>query len=459
MSTASYFGKLLVKATGRAAIRKTTKATTKTLQALVKGQSKGEKKKFYRALSLFIKNPENKAAEQVIREAVENSSLVRTQLDNECAEAVAKARKMAEEAAEATAKERKIDQEAFSQVTSENIFADEYTIDFREAYEKTAREAFGYSYQARKKLAALPISQSIISPVRTHHGIEKARKTAIASLRDMDMPMPSISFTQKELDKIVNDVIRDSIKDSATLTARTITYPFNKFASLFLPKNIKEICKDIMHLPKEKFGKEFYTRLVKSKGLTGLAPDGITVIKKEELGVADAGFDFFNNTLYVSDKFTKYSRATQANLLAHELKHFEQTDAIIRTFGIEKYIEALKAKTLKSLKANILNSGKSEKELLEAVDRQFIKLEPEIKKAFVKSIQAEKINPNSALGKRASKYLKSLSNYETPDPNNPLNPLSVYKYYCNGLEKGAYKTGLLTKFFTSFLERLNLKTA
>lgn len=459
MSTVVYLGKALLRASGAKITGESAKSATKTLQDIVKGQPKGAKKRFYRALNLFIKNPENAAAEQYIRETVENSPVVARQLDKECAEAVAKARKMAEEAAEASVKERKIAEEAFSQKTSGQILDDGYVPDFKDAYEKTAREAFGYTYQARKKLVALPISQSIISPVRMHHGIEQARKVAIARMRNMDIPMPSINLTREEINKVVNEAIRESFKESTTLTTRAITYPFNKFASLFLPKNLKAICKDIMHLPRENFGKEFYTRLIQSKGLTGRAPAGITVIKKEELGIADAGFDFFNNTLYVSDKFTKYSRATQANLLSHELKHFEQTDAIIRTFGIEKYIEALKAKTLKNLKSNILNCGKSEKELLEAVNKQFKNLEPKIKEAFASSIQAEKIAPNSAIGKRANKYLKSLSNYETPDQNNPLNPLSVYRYYNNGLEKGAYKTGLLTKFFTSFLERLNLKTA
>ncbi len=443
MSIAVQFGKAILKARGEKVTAEALRTTTKTLQQIVEGQPKGAKKKFYKALSLFIKNPENAAAEQYIRETVENSSVVTRQLDRESAEAVAKARKMAEEAHPLTSD------------PSENNFI----MDVRKSYEITAREGFNCTYGARKKLAALPIEQEIISPVRLHHGLQKAKKEAMQSLRNLDIPMPSVNLTQAEIDKIVKETIRGTISESATLTSRRITYPFNKLASLFLPKNIKEICKDIMHLPREKFGKEFYSRLLKSKGLTGRAPAEFTVVKKEKLGVADAGFDFFNNTLYVSDKFTKYSRASQANLIAHELKHFEQTDAIIRTFGIEKYLEALKAKTLKNLKSNILNFGKPEKELQEAIDRQFIKLEPEIKKAFAKSIQAEKINPNSALGKRASKYLKSLSNYETPDPNNPLNPLSVYKYYCNGLEKGAYKTGLLTKFFTSFLERLNLKTA
>ena len=62
------------------------------------------------------------------------------------------------------------------------------------------------------------------------------------------------------------------------------------------------------------------------------------------------GFNLFDNTIRFTNEFRSLPKRIQASFVSHELKHFEQADQVIRTFGIDRYIQALKIYTFKTLK-------------------------------------------------------------------------------------------------------------
>lgn len=451
-------GKIFLHACGRPETSQAVKGATKFLKSIVSGQPRETKQNFYKAVSLFCKNPENKAAEKVIMDTVENSSIVMKSVEKEKAEFIAQARKTAETS---------FPKENPTASADDYIDLADFTDSCRESLVINARKAFEYTSSARKKLTAFPLSSKIITPVKMHNGFQKAVKQGMANLKDLKVEPLQIKI---DTDKLVKDVLKETRHEKNVLVGRMLLYPVNKVISTFISKDFKELLKDVIKLPKNKFGASYYEKLVNAKGLSGRAPKDIVVTNKEaKLSYAEllwkkskytcqGGFNPIMNTIEYTKEFSSLPKWLQTNLVTHELKHFEQTDTIIRTFGIERYMAALKSNMLKSMKASKKYSGKSEAQLQKIINDDWAKndIEKTMKEAFKGSINAPRINPASEMGKNAEIYLKAHENYVGLGNGLFVNISKDYKK--NPLEIEAYKTGNKSGLRALILQNLNLKS-
>jgi hypothetical protein len=249
-----------------------------------------------------------------------------------------------------------------------------------------------------------------------------------------------------------------------------LLYPINKAISAFISKDFKSLLTDVIKLPKNKFGVAYYEKLINAKGLSERAPKDIVVtnntaklsfcelLTKKSKYSCQGGFNPVMNTIEYTKEFPILPKWLQTNLITHELKHFEQTDTIIRTFGIERYMSALKSNMLKSMKSSKQYAGKSDAQLQELINNDWVKndIEKTMREAFKGSINAPKINPSSEIGKKAAIYLKAHENYVGIDGGLFINISKDYKK--NPLEIEAYKSGNKSGLRALILQNLNLKS-
>ncbi len=272
--------------------------------------------------------------------------------------------------------------------------------------------------------------------------------------------VPKVKFTPKEIDKILTDAMKQAGKDMLTLEGRLVSYPVNKLLSYTVPKATRGSFKQLAKLPRENFGKEYYDYLVKSKGLEGVAP--AYAVGKESAPVlckVSGGFSPLGNSIKFTKEFPTLSRAAQAEMLTHELHHFQQADSVIRTFGIDRYIQALKNGAIYRLSKSAEYAGKTKEEIAKIAEEEFknSKFEEQIRKAFEKSTAGKKISPTSEEGLQAQKYMEALEQY--PTIGNGIVFTGGKDYYSNLLEKEAYPLGRAAKRKFKIFERLNLKEA
>jgi len=310
-------------------------------------------------------------------------------------------------------------------------------------------------------------------PIGVQNGMNNLRKSLPQILDTSTQSIAeSITLSPETITRISKEALKDAAKqtlnDSLTMTKRIIMYPANKAMSYTIPKASREQFSELLKLPKEKFGQTYYNHLLDSKGLSGRAPAQVTITNRSAKLTVDqlitgqknimGGFSPLNNTIEYTKEFATASRAIQANLVAHELKHFEQADAVIRTFGIERYIQAQKNNLLHALKEKYKGT-KTEAELLKMVEEtaQKDKIEETIRKAFAESAKAPRISPASAEGQRAAKYLEGFEKY-TGVKNSGFFLEMSNSYLKNPLEVEAYATGNKVKRQIGILENLNLET-
>ena len=451
-------GKIFVRACGKSETSQAVKEATNFLKSIVSGKPAETKKDFYRAVSLFCNNPSNKSAEKVIMDTVENSSIVLKSIEKEKSEFVSKAVKTAETSFPYESSVNKAD---------EFIDLTDFTNSCRESIITTARQSFEYTSGARKKLTALPIADKIITPVKMHYGLKQAVKQAKNDLKSLKFEVPEVKISS---DEIAKEVFKDIRHENNVLLGRTLLYPINKFISAFISKDFKNLLSDVIKLPKNKFGAAYYEKLVNAKGLSQRAPKSIVVtnneaklsytelITKKSKYRCQGGFNPISNTVEFTKEFSSLPKWVQTNLVTHELKHFEQADTIIRTFGIERYISALKNNMVKSLKASKKYADKSNEQLQAIIDDNWAKndIERTMREAFKGSINAPKINPASEMGKNAEVYLKANENYVGID--NGFFISASKDYLKNPLEIEAYKTGNKSGLRALVLQNLNLKS-
>ena len=219
-------GKIFLRACGSPETSKAVKEATKFLKDVVSGQPKETKKQFYKAVSLFCKNPENNSAQKVISDTIENSSIVLKQLEKERAEFVSKAIRKAEVS---------FPRESSVIKTNEfDIDLTDFTNSCRESVVTSARQAFEYTSGARKKLTALPIYNKIITPVRMHYGVKKAVKHGMSDLKNFKIEIPHIEISS---DRIAKDVLKEVRHENNVLLGRMILYPINRAVSAFISKD------------------------------------------------------------------------------------------------------------------------------------------------------------------------------------------------------------------------------
>ncbi len=275
----------------------------------------------------------------------------------------------------------------------------------------------------------------------------------------------------ENISKIVSDAIKEArkqaLQDAGTLLYRVAAYPVNLVRRAFIPKGKRTMLSELIHKPKEQFKDAYYSKLLEKKGLSGRAPLKAEVTNKSAgltvesiLGgkSVEGGFNGFNNTISFTKEFSSVPRSVQANLLTHELRHFEQSDQIIRTFGIERYIQALKANLAKQIAAKAQYKDASPEKIQQAVE-EFLKnnnyTDDVIRSSFAQSIAAPRINPNSVKGQRAKKYLEARENYQGLTKDGILTKVTD-EYLNNAMEVEAYALGKKAGRQVGIIEDMNL---
>ena len=182
--------------------------------------------------------------------------------------------------------------------------------------------------------------------------------------------------------------------------------------------------------------------------LEGIAPEKIGRSGADQgFCAVQGGFDPAANTIkYTDGFFTKLDRATQFEMLAHELKHSEQTSKIIRSGKLDEYAQAWAEFNVNNTKNNPLNiafhmaytqakENGTEKEFLEQVTKNTKKqIFENMKKSHQVSLAMPQFKPGSQEYQDAEKYIEASRNYEglgfmaIPNENYRNNPLEIEAY-------------------------------
>lgn len=269
-------------------------------------------------------------------------------------------------------------------------------------------------------------SKVIFKPSAELHKLMKTNTKRMRRFNIFNQPITEVKVEPK----------KQFFKKAYVAFKRILFYPLNKYFAKKIPAETKALLSDVIHLPREKFGQAFYTKLVKAHGLEGVAPKELQI--SSLLGfkrgpILCGGYGKVTNEILFDRKFVTASRASQAAMVRHELEHLKQTDLIIRTYGLDRYIEALEVEQKKKFLASEID---------------------DIKEAFKCFADRPKIDLNSELGKKAAQYLEGAENYT----NIFSGCKNFLKYRRNILEKEAYRVGDNIGCKVSILESLNLKS-
>lgn len=302
---------------------------------------------------------------------------------------------------------------------------------------------------------------SLMMPVRIRSMVDKEMPKLI---QELATKLDSIVVPRIDTEKIVQETMKDLQTEYTTIGKRFLAYPFTKAVSFFVPKSRKALCKGLMTEPRATFAEKYYQRLSSEFG--GRAPKEIS-ITNESAGLnvntllsgsksCEGGFNPFHNTIEFTKEMRSMSRATQSGLIEHEFNHWKQSDAIIRTFGVERYIDALRKRTMNILSKEPQYKKCSADELLQIVNKEIINAD-EIRQAFASSIKAPKIELGSDLGKKAQEYLIATENY-VPPKKDFIMTTATKEYLDNVLEKESYAVQKRAMGWTAILENLNLNS-
>ena len=217
----------------------------------------------------------------------------------------------------------------------------------------------------------------------------------------------------------MTNVQKATYKEAFESFGKILAYPFTKISSLFIPSTSKRAISKAIDLSDFEFGSQYYLNLLEAKSIRGRAPKQIQVLNERAKMTFDSlftkhncqgGFNLFDNTIRFTNEFRSLPKRIQASFISHELKHFEQADQVIRTFGIDRYIQALKIYTFKTLKNSAEYKNISDVDLMKIIEDDWIKNSTveNIKKAFAKSTKAEKILLDSDLGQKSKVYLDEI---------------------------------------------------
>ncbi len=219
-----------------------------------------------------------------------------------------------------------------------------------------------------------------------------------------------------------------------------------------MPDELKTLFKEL----KGKNGQEFidsaYEGIKKHLDLTDIAPQKVTLTDKADgiLNTVTGGFNPIENTIEYSKGFAKkLTKASQFNLLSHELKHCKQFNTVLMTEGLgpEALAQASAKQSIwtpnffgKKFGEEMMKSHpkeEAERLIKNKTDEIANKILPKIKENYSKTFEKPKIPASSELGQKAKQYIDAYSNYEG---------LSMFgigsdKYKTNLLEKEAYEFG------------------
>ena len=215
-----------------------------------------------------------------------------------------------------------------------------------------------------------------------------------------------------------------------------------------VPEEFKTIFRELKNETGDNFVNKAYDKLKKYMKLEGIAPEKIGRAGADQgFYAVQGGFDPSLNTIkYTDGFFTKLHRASQFELLAHELKHAEQTSKIIRSGKLDEYAQVWAEHNVKKAIEDPLNvtfktayknaqSKGQEKEFTEQVIQAYKEnISDKLKKNHQGSLLMPQFKPGSQEYQDAERYLEATRNYEglgfmaMPGENYLNNPLETEAY-------------------------------
>lgn len=228
-----------------------------------------------------------------------------------------------------------------------------------------------------------------------------------------------------------------------------------------IPEELRAIFNDLKGEKGENFINKAYQKLKNYMKLDGIAPEKI-----EHLGTDKNCFysqDGYNPTLntigYTDDFFTNLDKASQFSLIAHELKHAEQTAKIIQAGLLPEYAKAWAEQSIKNVRNNPLEisfnlayreavkQGKGKEFLDNALKNSTESIMSNMKESHKNRLNLPKYKKDSQEYKDAEKYIEATRNYTNLD----CLGVGSKDYYNNPLEKEAYDFGdKMEKYFRDF---------
>ena len=270
--------------------------------------------------------------------------------------------------------------------------------------------------------------------------------------------LPEDRFEKRGMSKKKKGIIAAGIATAAVVIGILVNKHIRAQQLKKVPEEFKTIFNELRNETGDNFVNKVYDKLKKYMKLEGIAPEKIGRSGPNQgINSIQGGFNPSLNTIQYTDGFfTKINRATQFEMLAHELKHAEQTSKIIRAGKLDEYAQAWAEYSVESARSNPLNAsfglaymqaqinGK-EKEFLEKVT-QHAKNEifTNMEKNHKGSLAMPKFEPGSPEYQDAEKYITATRNYEGLG----FRAIAGENYRNNPLEKEAYGFGTqMKKFF------------
>lgn len=228
-----------------------------------------------------------------------------------------------------------------------------------------------------------------------------------------------------------------------------------------IPEELRAIFKDLKSEKGEDFINKAYQKLKKYMKLDGIAPEKIEHLSTDKnCFYSQDGYNPTLNTIgYTDDFFTNLDKASQFSLIAHELKHAEQTAKIIRAGLLPEYAKAWAEQSIKNVRNNPLEisfnlayreavkQGKGKEFLDNALKNNTEYIMSNMKESHKNRLNLPKYKKDSQEYKDAEKYIEATRNYTNLD----CFGVGSKDYYNNPLEKEAYDFGdKMEKYFRDF---------
>lgn len=192
-----------------------------------------------------------------------------------------------------------------------------------------------------------------------------------------------------------------------------------------IPKDLQARFSKIKNLEGEAFTNKAYDELVEHMGLKGIAPKQIQFEGAQgSMGHITGGYDSIENVITFTHNLKNAPKASQIELLSHELVHCKQFTNMLRTEGItvDMYVKSKVENMINIAKKNDFGfnlaysraerSGKLS-EFMKNVRENWTKdCEKLVRKNFEDVLKMPKFKVDSSEGVKALKDLQSVENYE-----------------------------------------------
>lgn len=228
-----------------------------------------------------------------------------------------------------------------------------------------------------------------------------------------------------------------------------------------IPEELRAIFNDLKGEKGENFINKAYDKLKNYMKLDEIVPDKIEHLGADKGCFAlQGGYNPTLNTIgYTDGFFTKIDKASQFSLIAHELKHADQTAKIIRAGLLPEYAKAWAEQSIRNVRNNPLEinfnlayreavrQGKGKEFLDNTLKNSTETIMTKMKESHKNTLNLPRYKKDSQEYKDAENYIEATRNYVN------LNELGLGSkdYYNNPLEKEAYDFGnKMEKYFRDF---------